>query len=67
MHSHRHTYTHTHTHTHTHTNTESECARTYAYCTDSGLLFEEENLHELSHSELLRGNIFRTLGALIEK
>ena len=52
--------TRTGVHTHTYANTESECC-THLCILYSGLLFEEENLHELSHSELLRGKIFRTV------
>ena len=57
---------HAHTHTHTHTRTRTQHTHRVRMCTHlcmlySGLLFEEENLHKLSHSELLRGEIFRTV------
>ena len=54
-----HTHTHARTRAHTHTHTQSP--NVHALMPYSGLLFEEENLHELSHSELLRGKIFRTV------
>ena len=58
-HTHTHTHARAHTHTHTHTHRVRMC--THLCILYSGLLFEKENLHELSHSKLLRGKIFQTV------